>query len=174
MKWTLTWPAMFLLILALPVGAISAALPEKKTAAAEKSKPTAAGKPKPSPAAAKPAPVTKPTAGKAKPAVTWQALESEFKPEGNAQQQAKQRIAFLEKLIRKFPDDKANILTACLTIAAQAEILDDSRQAAEFYTRFLDQSPTNDSRRLGAAIPLIKNLAAAGHLEQAGKIFDQF
>ncbi len=165
------------LLLGVGIG-LRYSLPAKPGKAAPKTKQVkAADKSKPAPAAkspAKPAPTTKPTAGKAKPAVTWQALESQFKPEGDAQQQTRQRIAFLKQLIRRFPKDQANILNANLTIAAQAEILGDSRQAAEFYTRFLDQSPTNDSRRLGAAIPLIKNLAAAGHLEQAGKIFDQF
>ncbi len=126
----------------------------------------------------KEAPKTKPvkTANNHKPKAepTWNDLARTFKPEGNKDLQAKQRIAFLEKLIRRFPKDQPNILSAYLDLARQYETLKNPKSAARYYEQFLAQTDQADQRRVNCMSQLILALTFAGEPGKAGAAFERF
>lgn len=124
------------------------------------------------------APPTKPVkaADKPKPKAepTWNDLAKAFKPEGDKEQQAQQRIAFLEGLVKRFPADKPNILSACLELARQYELVSDAKGAARYYEQFLGQADPSDKRRVNCMGQLIRGLLAAGESGKMGAVFERF
>ena len=111
---------------------------------------------------------------KSKSPATWKALERKFKPQGDKEQRAKQRIAFLEQLIARFPADKPNILSACLDLAGQYKTLNNPQSSIRYHEQFLDQSDPGDKRRAKCMGQLIRTLVAAGEPGKAGAFFERF
>lgn len=111
---------------------------------------------------------------KPKPAPTWNDSVKTFKPEGDKDQQAKQRIAFLKKLIRRFPNDQPNILAAYLDIARQYKQLKEPKRAIGYFEEFLGKAGRDDKRRSGCMASLIRALLAGGRTGEAMSVFDGF
>ncbi len=111
---------------------------------------------------------------KPKPDPTWKELAGVFKPEGDKDRQAEQRIALLKKLIRRFPKDQSNILSAYLDIAQQYELLKDPQQAIGYYEEFLGKAGRDDKRRSSCMAALIRDLLAGGRAGPALAVFERF
>ena len=162
---------ILVILLAVMLAAPGFAAPTKKTMPALVRKPMLAPTRSTAPVSVK---ETKPTPAGNPATPIWSALERAFKPQGDEEQQAQQRIAFLEGLIRRFPGDKAHILSAYLDLGRQYEILKDVKSAARNYEQFLDQANPADKRRAKCMRQLLRALVAAREVVRAEAVFRQF
>ena len=101
----------------------------------------------------------------------WNSLLATFRPEGDRAARAQQRIAFLQMLIARFPDDKGHRLAARMELANLHESQKQFKDAAECLESFMQEAPDGDARRVQALESVVRCWALAGDARKMSAAF---